>query len=200
MLVVLWLLGLVLPTTAAAHGGIATLQAQPERLNPGGTVELTGDMTTEDLVELVLVADAGGGSLVLGTAMADYEGHFVVSFLVPAGVPVGGYRILARSIVDQADARIEVAGPPLVGEAGQLPGQDEALAGVQPSAGQAPGGNPLVNPLTPDPTNPPADLGLTALVVIIVVGLALGIGVVTRARSRRGAPTREPAVPRPDST
>ena len=114
--------------------------------------------------------------------MADHDGHFVVSF-VPSGVPVGAYRIQARASTGEAVAPLEIAGPPVVGEAGQLPGQDEARAGAQPLDGPVDTDGLLANPVTEGPTSAPADLGRTTLVVASVVGVALAFGIIVGRRT-----------------
>ena len=165
----------------AAHGGVPTLQPGAERINPGGTIELLGDMTTEGPVELRLVAGTTVRSL--GSAIADYEGHFQVFVIVPVDVPSGEYTVHAESTVERASAPLVVAGLPIGGEEGQLPGQDEARAGVVATA----------DPATVDATSsrvvdaPDSDAaGASALLAVLgAVAAAFVFGAITRARARR---------------
>jgi hypothetical protein len=167
-----------------AHGGVPTLQLGAERINPGGTIELLGDMTTEGTVELSLV----GGTTVrsLGNAVADYEGHFQMFVIVPVDIAAGRYTVHAESAVERASAPLVVAGPPLGGEEGQLPGQDEARAGVQPGA-SGPGvvesgrGASSVDGYDARPVK----VSILLLIVIGAVVAALAFGALVRTRSSR---------------
>jgi hypothetical protein len=185
-------LSLAIVSGVSAHGGVATLQLGSERINPGGTLELLGDMATEGSVEITLVAEADGSVLALGTVQADYDGHFQAFLAVPDELPNGSYVVRARAAIDEASAPIVIAGAQVAGEEGQLPGQDEALAGG--IAAPAPGGSPaaaaVVTPRSSAPSQPsqPADLPVTLLVVAIVVTGAIFLGGLARARSRLGRP------------
>jgi len=176
----LWLLAAV--SIVDAHGGVATLQLGSERVNPGGTLELLGDMTAEGPVDIGIVAGAGGEPMQLGTATADETGHFLVYMTVPSDLPVGSYVVRARSASDEASAPLSVVGHPLTGDDGQLPGQDEALAGVPTSP---PFASVVPDRLAPRPPAPSASA--MDIVVPLAVGLvvALGLGAFVRLRARR---------------
>jgi len=176
----LWLLASV--SIVDAHGGVPTLQLGSERVNPGGTLELLGDMTAEGPVDIGIVAGAGGEPRQLGTATADETGHFLVYMSVPSDLPVGSYVVRARSASDEASAPVSVVGVPLTGDDGQLPGQDEALAGVPTSP---PIASAVPDRLAPRPPTPSA--GPIDVVVPLAVGLvvALGLGALVRLRARR---------------
>ena len=123
----MWLVALA--PAVQAHGGTATLQLPTPRVNPGGTLELLGDMTAEGPVELYLIA-ADSVVRSLGNANADAEGHFQAFIALPRDLPTGSYEVAARSAVDRATTRLVIDGIPVaVGDEGQLPGRDDIFAG-----------------------------------------------------------------------
>ena len=206
VLIGLWLVALV--PVIEAHGGTATLQVPASRVNPGGTLELLGDMTAEGPVELYLIA---GDGLVrsLGTATADVAGHFQSYITLPADLPTGDYAVTARSAVDEAMNRLTIAGLPVpAGEDGTLPGQDDIFAGST-------AGTPQTEPISasalpivggtgaagrPSETfGHPGPVGLVEVLVAVVlaVGLAFGFGGIVRLRARNA---RSVAGPAPRST
>ena len=191
MLVAIGLL-LAVPSATNAHGGVATLQVGPERINPGGTLEVLGDMTTEGSVDITLVGVADGSIRSLGTVLADREGHFLAYLAIPGDLIGGDYSIRARSEVEEASAPIVVTGAAVGGEEGQLPGQDEAFAGVAPSIGVAPvGGQPgaATQPrsLAPAQPTPPASVPLIVLAIGGALVAAFGLGAIARRRTARRA-------------
>jgi hypothetical protein len=165
----IWLVALA--AAAQAHGGTATLQLPTPRINPGGTLELLGDMTGEGPVDLYLIAS---DSVVrsLGSANADADGHFQAFIALPRDLPTGSYAVTARSAIDQATSRLIIDGIPVpVGDEGQLPGRDDVFAGsgVEPQA-------------TPIPALPVVDgtvlgdVGSSDMDLVPFVALALAIG------------------------
>jgi hypothetical protein len=168
----------------AAHGGVPTLQLGSERINPGATIELLGDMTTEGAVELRLVSGTTVRSL--GNAVADHEGHFQVFVIVPLDIPTGSYTVLAESDIERTSAPLVVAGLPIGGEEGQLPGQDEARAGVLPVASGAAveGGNGATSSME-DADAAPVNVWIALVVLVAAVIAALVFGTALRARSSR---------------
>jgi len=177
---------------AFGHGGAPTLQVAAERVNPGGTLDLLGDMTTEGRVDIQLVAPAEAYVWSLGSVEADHEGHFRLFLIVPAEVPTGEYHVRAQMATEQATTAIVIAGPPVAGEEGQPPGQDEALAGAAaPAVGPtAPViAEPASGPVFPA-TPPGAHIPTMVLVVAAVVALALLLGTVLRSRGGVARTTR----------
>ncbi|MDO8483960.1 MAG: hypothetical protein Q7S35_03315 [Candidatus Limnocylindrales bacterium] len=127
-------LTLAATSPVSAHGGVATLQLGSERINPGGTLEVVGDMTTDGSIALILIADADGAARPMATLAAGDDGHFQAFVVIPGDVPEGSYTVSAGNGVDLTRAPIVIAGVRVPeGEQGQLPGQDEALAGALPS-------------------------------------------------------------------
>ena len=190
-----WLM--VLASQAGAHGGIPTLQLTADRINPGGSVELRGDMTGDEPVALSL--QAGDGSmLALGRIETDWEGHFVASVAIPADVAAGTYIVRVTSPFEEATTRLVVAGPPLLPEAeGQPLGRDEALAGPG-SVATAPAGQAATQWTPP----PGADSTVRVIGAVIVVALVLlfafGFGTIARRRTRRTRSATGTDAPRPE--
>ena len=174
--------------SVAAHGGVPILQAVVERVNPGGTLDLMGDMTSEGSVEILLVAPAEAVVWHLAPVEADHEGHFRAFLVVPADVPAGDYRVRATMATEEASTMVVVAGPPIV-EGGELPGQDEALAGVPPDLSKvSPSSAGALPALAPERAAGP-DIGLAAAALALGVALAAVLGVVARTKSGRRART-----------
>ena len=145
--VLAWIL--VVAGPAAAHGGVPTLQLQEDRINPGGSAELRGDMTGDEPVDVSLQA-GDGSTLALGRIETDWEGHFVTAVTIPADIAAGTYIVRVTSPLEEATTRLVIGGPPLLPEAdGQPLGRDEALAGPV-AAASAPAGQSAVQ-WTPPP-------------------------------------------------
>ena len=177
-----WLM--VLASQASAHGGIPSLQLTADRINPGGSVELRGDMTGDEPVDLSLQA-GDGSTLALGRIETDWEGHFVTAVSIPADVAAGTYIVRVTSPFEEATTRLVVAGPPLLpGAEGQPLGRDEALA-ERGSVAAAPAGQTATQWTPP----PGADSTVRVIGAVIVVALvlvfALAVGTVSRRRTRR---------------
>ncbi len=170
----------------SAHGGVATLQLGAERVGPGGTIEVFGDMTSEGRVVLTLIAASDGATRPLATLVTTDDGHFQAFLVLPADLPGGIYSVAAGNGVDLARAPLVIAGPAAAGEEGQLPGQDEAFAGGGSAIPAATAAAPAVIPprtLTPASPAPLVDGPLAVIVVLLAVGLALGIGAMARFRA-----------------
>lgn len=178
--------------TAFGHGGVATLQVAVGRVNPGGTLDLLGDMTTEGHVDIQLVAPAEASVWLLGAVEADDEGHFRSFLIVPPDVPVGEYRVRAQMATEQATTSIVIAGLPIAGDEGQPLGQDEALAGSAASAAQST--VPAVVGSAPAPEVPATELGTNVpgilLAVAVALALALVLGTVLRSRGTTAGTSR----------
>jgi hypothetical protein len=176
---------LLLVASVSAHGGVPTLQLNTDRINPGGTVELRGDMTGDEPVELSLQA-ADGSTLALGSIETDWEGHFVAALTMPIDVAAGTYVVQVKSPFEEATTKVVVAGPPLAQEGeGQPLGRDEALAGQPIAVASAAAGQPAAQWIPP----PGADSSIRVIGAVIVVALVLvvafGLGRVARLRARR---------------
>lgn len=158
------------------------MQLAAERVNPGGTLDLLGDMTTEGPAEILLIGPAEASAWSLGIVEAEYEGHFRAFLAIPVDVPPGEYRVRAQTATETATTSVLVAGPPVGGEEGQLPGQDESFAGV-PTTGSASIAPVAVPTIQSD--RPGADVKGTSAIIAVVVGLAILVGQLARWRSTR---------------
>jgi hypothetical protein len=174
---------LVAVSLVDGHGGVATLQLGSERVHPGGTLEILGDMTAEGPVDIRIVAAAGGDARKLGVASADETGHFQAFLTVPGDLAVGSYLISAHSSSDEARTPVAIVGAPVGDDGGQLPGQDEALAGTAPTAPTS--GGQIPHRLATTAATPSA--GATDILVPLVAGLAVALvlGTFVRIRARK---------------
>jgi hypothetical protein len=186
-----WIVLLALPVAALAHGGVASLQVVAERVNPGGTLELLGDMASEGPVDIAVAAEPDGTARSLGHVQADAEGHFQAFLTVPADLPSGTYAVLARAGAEEARSSVVVSGPPIGDEGGDQAGQDEPLVVSAPiPASQGPAAPAAtLDRSSPVPTGTGADVGFVAIVGAIGLVAAPVIGAMARARS----------LPSPDS-
>jgi hypothetical protein len=163
------------------------LQLGADRVNPGGALEVIGDLKAEGGVEVTLVTGAGGATYSLGTIWADHDGHFQAFVTIPVDAPTGSYSLLVRSGVDEATVGILVAGLPVsAGDEGQPPGQDEARAAAVTASNVAP---QITAQLAPEPAVGEPSVGVipVAIAILVAIGLALGIGTLARVGSRRSA-------------
>jgi hypothetical protein len=169
-----------------AHGGSPGLIAEPNPVNPGGTVEVRGDnLGSDEAVSIVLIAD--GREIALVSATTDGEGHLTVFATVPADLPVARYSIQAQTESGYAaGGSIELAGVPIVGQQGggdpYERGPIASVPAVQPPAG------PATVPMSAPGAQPTAAADVLVLVAALVLPLALVLGVVgwrRRALARR---------------
>jgi hypothetical protein len=184
-------LGLLLASGAAssvaAHGE-ETLELGADRVQPGGSVEVRGDLGAGERFEVALISQADGSRRTLATIQAIEEGHFDTYVTIPPDAPSGAYlvEVTAQDVADATTARVPfaIAGSRL-GPDGDRPDQAEGLPGSrasgptvdEPSAG---GVRPARSATVPEATEPRAAgqplLGLTlvggVLVFLAVVVLA----------------------------
>lgn len=182
------IVGLVaLVPMVAAHGGKATLQLAVGQVNPGGTLDVRGDLLGEGHVEMRLVAIAGGASILIGTAEADAEGHFQAFLTVPSDLPAGSYAVQALAGIDKASAPIVIAGPALSdGEQGQQPGQEEGL--VAPVATAPPIDRQPLERLATATTVPASPIEIA---VELLIGLIAAVALGTFVRRRSALPRNQ---------
>ena len=102
------------PGSALAHGGGARLLVTPDRVHPGGSVEVRGEDLPAD-GEVVLSIAAGTASpLDLASAEADGAGHFTAALAIPTDLAPGDYRLLATVAGAPAlSATVVVEGAPI---------------------------------------------------------------------------------------
>jgi len=167
-----------------AHGDEPRLEISVDRMNPGGVVDVRGvDFEFEEVITLMLVSSQT--AIPFGEIVADTEGVFLQTIILPVDLAEGTYNFLA--ITDDHNITspdLTVQGPAVVaeGEGGQgLRDDDDPLLAPMPTfaPGVVPGGvvPPTVQPMpTNDSTfsrNPAIMIlvGLLAAVVLITLGL-----------------------------
>ena len=188
------LAGLVLSWPAhsvLAHEGSARVLLTPDRLPPGGVVEVRGeDLGADTGISLRLAGPAG--QVELGSTATDGEGHFIVAIALPAALPPATYRVQAVEADGDRplDAILIVEGAAIV-DGGQ-PGEkdeDDPLLIALPSGWQQSLSGPIVTarPLTETLPAGSASRGAVELGLLLVAGAALlgALGLVASARLRR---------------
>ena len=174
-------LGFVAST--AAHEELL-LQLSAERIQPGGTVEVRGDLGAGESFEVALIAQADGSRRVIATIPAIEEGHFQSFVVVPADMPAGDYLIEVAVDLTAVRAPLTIAGSPIGAEGGEGPEQEEGL--VQPLPSGFGGGRPAsafpgVEATEPDSTRVDRSSFVIAVALILVAAFLAGL----RRRVRR---------------
>jgi len=159
---------------AAAHGELV-LQLGTERIQPGGTVEVRGDLGTGERFEIALISKANGSRQTLGTAPATEEGHLLVNVVIPATIATGDYLLEVGVDSIAMRAPLTVAGQPIATEGGEGPDRADSLIQPVASAGLAapPPGRPATTPDRPrnaSAVEALAIVGAFALSAVIVLG------------------------------
>jgi hypothetical protein len=127
----------VLAGGATAHGQFI-LQLGAERVQPGGAIEVRGDLGVGEAFEVALIAKADGGRRLIATIPATEEGHFLTYVTVPSDVPVGDYLLEVAVDLSVIRAPLTVAGSPITGEVGDGPDHADPL--IQPMSSRLGGG------------------------------------------------------------
>lgn len=177
--------------STAAHDGVL-LQLGAERIQPGGTVEVRGDLGAGEAFEVALITSADGSRRVIATISATEEGHFQSFVVVPADVSAGNYLLEVAVDLTVVRAPLTIAGSPIDAAGGEGPEQEEGL--VQPvppgfGGGQPASAAPGVEAIPPDSTSVDRSsiAGAVAIGVAGILGAALLGGLQLRKR-RRSAP------------
>lgn len=175
----------------AAHGELL-FQVGPERVAPGGVIEVRGDFGAGDSVEIVMISKADEARRSIATVVDFEEGHFQSYVTVPADLPAGDYVVEAVSETITMRAQLRVAGV-LILPGGERPDQDEALIGALPSGRT---GSTVETPAARIPTGavpaighdawPIPPVAIAALFVLGAVGLLGGLRLARRFRSGAG--------------
>lgn len=114
---------------------------QPGRVNPGGTVTVTGKGCEPGATVTITMRKAPDGTEeTVATITADEDGNFTISFKVPPGTPPGIYDVISRCGTVVQSQQIEVLGTsttpttpgtqPGGGAPGNLPRTGSNLNGV----------------------------------------------------------------------
>jgi hypothetical protein len=177
---------------AAAHGELL-FQVGPERVAPGGVIEVRGDFGAGDSVEIVMISRADDARRSIATVVDFEEGHFQSYLTVPVDLPAGDYVVEAVSETITMRAQLTVAGV-AIAAGGERPNQDEALVGTLPSGGT---GSTVETPAAGIPTGavvpatgpdawPIPPVVIAALFLLGAVGLLAGLRLAGRLRSGAG--------------
>jgi len=180
------LIALAFASPAHAHGDDPRLEISPERINPGGVVDVRGvDFEREESVTLLLVN--GQTAIPFGEIVADVDGVFLQSVIVPVDLPQGTYNFLA--ITDDHNVTSPdflVQGPPILTDGGGGQGlrdEDDPLLAPMPTF--APGVAPAIAP-GPTQTGPVKEENRSAGVpALAFAGFVLAAGIVFFAFLRR---------------
>ncbi|MEO5939914.1 MAG: hypothetical protein ABIZ72_03190 [Candidatus Limnocylindrales bacterium] len=173
----------------AAHDDVL-LQLSAERIQPGGTVEVRGDLGVGESFDIVLISEADGSRRVIASISATEEGHFQSFVVVPADVSAGDYLVEVAVDLTTVRAPLTVAGSPIDAAGGDGPEQEEGL--VQPLPSGFGGGRPASAAPVIDATEPGSTgvdrssideavvIGLGGLLAVTLLG---GLRLHTRRRS-----------------
>jgi hypothetical protein len=193
------LAALAIATPVAAHGEYI-LQLGADRIQPGGAIEVRGDLGTGEAFEVALVSKLDGSRRVIATIPAVEEGHFQTYVTVPADVPTGDYLLEVAVDLTVIRAPLAIAGTPITGSGEEGSGPDhDPLVGPMPTgagAGVVAGSSAAPNaPAASDlrGTRSPLDgasILAGALAAAVVLLAALRLGARRRASGRAGAGPR----------
>lgn len=185
--VIAWLLVLFGSSPVAAHGEL-TLELGAERVQPGGSIEVRGDLGSGEAFEVSLIASADGSRRVIATIPTIDEGHFQSYVTVPADLAGGDYLVEVAVGLSVARAPLVVAGPPVDGGGGAGPEQEEGLVQPMPSGfGVGPGvvargPNPADSSAATNQGDRYSNVAVLAAALIAAAGIAVGLRIVRRAR------------------
>ena len=191
--VVAWLLVAFGSSPVVAHGEL-TLELGAERIQPGGSIEVRGDLGNGEAFDVSLIAKADGSRRMIATIPAIEEGHFQAFVTIPADVAVGDYLVEVAVGVSVVRAPLTVAGSPVDGGDGAGPEQEEGLLQPLPS-GFGTGAGVVAPSARPADSSAAGNQGgrasiggvaVLAVAVIAAVGILAGIG--AGARARRSTP------------
>jgi hypothetical protein len=182
--------------TLKAHGELL-LQLGAERVQPGGALEVRGDLGTGEAFEVALIAKADGSRRVIATIAAIEEGHFQTYVTVPGDVVPGDYLVEVAVDLSVVRAPLTVFGSPITGEEGGGPDRGEGLVQPMPSGVSKAVGGGADSGVIGGSGGPPADgdaissragrspldgavvLGVAA---VIAAGLLVGMRLIGRRR------------------
>lgn len=150
----MFVLTLAFAQPAQAHVGQPRLELSVEKVNPGGALDIRGvEFDYEETISLYL--ERPGIAIQLGEAVADLDGVFLHSAVLPVDLPEGAYNIRAKTdhheVVSPA---LTVQGSPILEEGGGqgVRDEDDPLLAPMPTyaPGVVPGGvsQPVVQPLS----------------------------------------------------
>lgn len=175
------------PVRAAAHGELI-LQLGAERIQPGGAIEVRGDLGMGERFQIALISKADGSRRPIATIPATEEGHFQSYVTVPADVTPGDYLVEASFDLVVVRAPLTVAGTP-VEAGGEGLDQADGLLLPMPSGAAAPAVSAPSAVAPGDTTGRVGRSPVDGLIVVMaaIVGAGLLVGGMRLARRQRGA-------------
>jgi methionine-rich copper-binding protein CopC len=155
---------------AAAHGE-TILQLGAERIQPGGQVEVRGDLGAGEAFEVALISKADGSRRLIATIAATEEGHFQSYVTIPADLATGDYLVEVAVDLTAARAPLAIVGAPQTG--GEEPDQGDGLAQPMPTVGPVAAGAsvPVV----------PSEAGAARVAAAQIDGVVVGVAVAVLA-------------------
>ncbi len=178
--IILALLLVFLPGIGAyAHDDLVRIEVSPERLNPGGVLELRGvGFEPEATIQLSLVGAAGVTNL--GELSSDAQGEFTQISSIPVDLPEGIYHVRAKS------SEHEVISPAITIQGSAVIQDQQDHAVLENDSLLAPIPTPMFDPqsevksMSITPEHQPSKVLLIILVVLVMMALAGAIGAVLR--------------------
>lgn len=120
-----------------AHGDDARIEISPERLNPGGVLEIRGvSFEPESQVTLFLVGPPG--EISLGVVLADMEGLFQLALALPVDLAEGSYVVRGATDDDHSvdSPQLAIWGSADLGSAdGESREEEDGLLAPMPTIG-----------------------------------------------------------------
>jgi hypothetical protein len=184
-----FILALYVAYPAFAHGNEPRLEISVTGTSPGGVVDIRGvDFDYEETVKLYLINSEINTDL--GEAVADVEGVFLHTFVLPVDLPDGVYRIRAETQHHEVlSPEFSVQGPAILGEGGGQGARDEddPLLAPMPTfaPGVVPGGVLQPTPQTTALETPTSQGNSTTLIYSILLGIGIIALVGIRILKRR---------------
>ncbi len=159
---------------AFAHGQTPRLEISAERLNPGGVLDIRGvEFDYEEVVTLYL--ERQGIVVQLGQIVADLEGIFIYTIVLPVDLPAGEYMI--RGVTEHHDVLspvLTVQGPAILSEGSGQGERDEDDSLLAPMPTYAPGVVPGGVEQSTQAAEPiPEQAPVSGLSPILLLGLSI---------------------------
>lgn len=172
---------LLLVSPVSAHGRTPRLEISAERMNPGGVLDIRGvEFDYEEAVTLYL--ERQGLVIELGQIVADLEGIFLHTIVLPPDLPVGTYTI--RGVTEHHDVlspvlTVQGSAVPLEGGGQGERDDDDGLLAPMPTyaPGVVPGGvPPTESPLVEQDASASARNPVMLLAIILLAGILVVAG------------------------
>ena len=180
--ILIFLISLLLAQPASAHGDEPRLEISPERLKPGGVLDLRGvDFEFEEVITLSLVG--AQMEVPLGMVLADTEGIFVLSITLPPDLAEGSYSVRATTddhVVESAVLTVWGSADLGGGSDGPREEDDGLLAPMPTSLPSVPTAVP--QPAVAAESTPAENNSLAYVWIAAAVAIAVLVGMLFRRR------------------